>query len=217
MATIIKASGPIRPSDGSSFNFDDMTDRANSYLDTMRGQAAEILAKAQKDATAIRRKAEDEGREAAIKVAEKVMEERVGKQLATLLPAIAQAGKQLVQAKEAWLTHWERTAIHVAARMAERVIRRELKQQPQITAALVKEALELASGNADIQVRMHPDDLTALGSHVEALTREVARQGTAKIVADATISPGGCRVETRFGAVDQRIEEQLKRLEEELV
>lgn len=216
MPTIIKASGPVRPDDGASFNFDDMTVRANSYLDTMRAQAADILAKATKDADVIRRHAEEEGRQAAIRVAEKVMEEKVGKQLATLLPAIEHAGKQLVLARDAWLTHWERAAVHLAARMAERIIRRELKQDPQITAALVKDALELAAGSADIHVFMHPDDLKLLGSHVEALTREVARQGTAKVSADASISPGGCRVETRFGVIDQRIEEQLKRIEEEL-
>ncbi len=216
MATIIKASGPIRPANGSSFNFDDMTVRANSYLDTMRGQATQIIAKAQQDAEAIRRRAEEDGRQAAIRAAEQVIEERVGKQLATLLPAIQQATKQIAQSKDAWLTHWEQRAVHLAVRIAERVIHREIKRDPQITVAFVKEALELCSGSAELLVRMHPDDRTTLGAHVEALARAVARQGTAKVVSDETISPGGCRVETRFGAVDQRIEEQLNRMEEDL-
>ena len=38
----------------------------------------------------------------------------------------------------------------------------------------------------------------------------------AEITADATISRGGCRVETRFGTIDQQFESQLKRIEEEL-
>lgn len=217
MATVIKASGPIRLGDGASFNFDDVTVRANSYLDTMHVQATEILAKAEKDGQAIRRKAEEDGRQAAIRAVEKVMEEKVGKQLATLLPAIKQAADQLVQARQAWMMHWEKSAVHVAVRIAERVIRREIRREPQITAALVKESLELAAGSAEVQVRMHPDDVKALGSHVETLTREVGRQSTTCVVADATISPGGCLVETKFGVIDQRIEEQLKRIEEELV
>ena len=217
MATIIKASGPIRSSDGASFNFDDVTMRANSYLDTMRIQAAEILAKAHKDAEVIRKKAEEDGRQAAIQAVEKVMEEKVGKQLATLIPAVKQAAEQLIQAKHAWLTHWEKSAVHVSTRIAERVIRKEIERDPKITIALIREALELASGSAELQVRMNPGDVTTLGSNVESLLRELGRQATAKVVADAAISPGGCCVDTKFGVIDQQIEEQLRRIEEELI
>lgn len=216
MATVIKASGPIRPRDGASFNFDDMSVRAGAYLDTIRIEADEILAKARKEAEAIRRGAEEAGRQAAIKAVEKVMEEKVGKQLASLLPAIRQAADQLVQAKQAWLTHWENRAVHVATRIAGCVIRREVAREPQITTQLIKEALELAAGNTDVQLRVHPDDLSTLGKHVESLVREASREGSCSIVADATISAGGCRVETRFGAIDQQFDAQLRRIEEEL-
>ncbi len=40
--------------------------------------------------------------------------------------------------------------------------------------------------------------------------------GETQIVADASVSPGGCRVETRFGSIDQTFEAQLARVEEEL-
>lgn len=216
MATIIKAAGPIRPSDGASFNFDDMSVHANTYLDTMRMQAIEIISKAQKEGEAIRKKAEEDGRQAAIRAVEKVMDEKVGKQLATLLPAIKQAAAQITQAKDAWLLHWEKTAVHVATRIAQRIIRREISRDPQITVGLVKEALELAAGSAEVRIHMHPDDVATLGSHVETLTRDVSRRDAAKVVPDVTISLGGCRVETRFGVIDQQIEEQLKRIEEEL-
>lgn len=216
MATVIKASGPIRPEDGMSFNFDDMSVRAGAYLDTIRIEAGDILAKARKEAEAIRRKAEEEGRQAAIKAVEKVMEEKVGKQLASLLPAIKQATDQLVQARQAWLAHWEKSAVQVATRIASRVIRREIKQDPQITVKLVRETLELAAGSTDVQLRLHPDDLATLGKHVETVIREVGRDGSCRVVADATVNAGGCRVDTRFGLIDQQIESQLQRIEEEL-
>ena len=38
----------------------------------------------------------------------------------------------------------------------------------------------------------------------------------AEIIAEASVSPGGCRVETRFGTIDQTFEAQLARVEEEL-
>jgi flagellar assembly protein FliH len=38
----------------------------------------------------------------------------------------------------------------------------------------------------------------------------------AELSGDPQISPGGCRVETQFGTIDQQFESQLKRIEEEL-
>jgi flagellar biosynthesis/type III secretory pathway protein FliH len=36
------------------------------------------------------------------------------------------------------------------------------------------------------------------------------------VVADPQVSLGGCRVETRFGVIDQQFEAQLARIEQEL-
>ena len=41
--------------------------------------------------------------------------------------------------------------------------------------------------------------------------------GDAEVIADAAIGQGGCRVETRFGTIDQQFESQLKRIAEELI
>lgn len=216
MSSVIKASGPIRLSNGVSFNFDDMSARAKQYLDEIRAQAGQILAKAEQDAVAIRRRAEEEGKQAAIKAAQRVMDEKVGKELASLLPALRKACDEIQQSKQVWLAHWERSAVHLAAAIAGRVIRREVSRDPHITLTLVREALELAAGGAELRLHLHPDDHQALGGQIEILTRELARHATAQVIDDPQISRGGCRVETRFGLVDQQFETQLARIEEEL-
>ncbi len=132
------------------------------------------------------------------------------------MPAVREAVAGVEQAKAAWLTHWERSALGLATAIAERVIRREVARTPEITLSLVTEALELAAGSSEVQLRMHPDDLAALGSHVEQLLAEVGRLGAAALVADAAISPGGCRVDTRHGTIDQQFEAQLARIAQEL-
>jgi flagellar assembly protein FliH len=216
MSTIIKASGPVRTMDGVTFNFDDMAVKANQYLDQVRADAAKILQRAEKEAQAIRTQAEEQGKQAALKAVERILDEKVGKQMATLLPAVRQAVEQLHQAKQAWLTHWEGRAVHVAAMIAERVMRRQLDRQPDITLALVKEALELASGSPELRIHLHPEDHATLGSQVERLSREIAPVGQATVLADPQITRGGCRVDTRFGTIDQQFQAQLARIEAEL-
>jgi flagellar biosynthesis/type III secretory pathway protein FliH len=216
MSTIIKASGPTPALDAGAFNFDDLGGRAKAYLEEVRRQAAEILAQAQQDAIDIRRRAEEQGQTAALEAAERLCEEKLARQTSTLMPALRDVVSGIHHAQSQWLMHWERTAIHVAAAIASRIIRRELRRTPDVTLALVREALELAAGSAAIQLRMHPDDLESLGKEVESLTSELARLGKPEIVADAQIEKGGCRLDTRMGTIDQQFAAQLARIEEEL-
>ena len=137
-------------------------------------------------------------------------------QLETLLPALREAIAGIEAAKAACLQHWEQAALGVATAIAARVIRREVARTPEITLALVREALELAAGTSDVQLRMHPDDLAALQPHLDRVLAEVGRLGNGQIVPDENISRGGCRVDTRAGTIDQQFEAQLARIEQEL-
>jgi flagellar assembly protein FliH len=216
MATIIKGSGPARAIDGGTFHLDDLGDRAKEYLEQVRRQAAEIVSLAQEEAEGIRRRAEEEGRAAALEAAEQVLDEKVTRQLASLVPALRESIDAIGRAKAEWIAHWEKSAVHVAAAIAGRVIRREVERTPDVTLALVKEALELAAGTSDIQLRMHPADVAALGGQVERLAEELARLGKPQIVSDPKIEKGACRLETRFGTIDQQFAAQLARIEQEL-
>lgn len=216
MAGIIKSAGPLRTADGATFNFDDMATKANQYLEQVRKQAAEILAQAGKDAAALRAKAEQEGRAAGQKAVEKMVDERVAQQMTTLMPALKQAVAGIQEAKQAWLRHWERQGVGTATAIAARVIRREVRHTPEITLTLLREALELAAGSHDIQVQLHPADHAALAGQAKQLIQELGRIASAQVVASPEVTPGGCRVETRFGTIDQRFEAQLARIEQEL-
>ena len=98
-----------------AFNFDDLAGQADRYLSTVRAEAAKILGKAQEDANAIRASAEREGRQAAMAAVERT----VAKQLEPILPGLRQVVRDIQHAKQAWLTHWEAAAVHVAAAAEE--------------------------------------------------------------------------------------------------
>jgi len=216
MSTIIKASDHNLAVQQVAFNFDDMTDRANQYLDRVRGEAAALVAKAKKEADAIRRKAEKEGRQQGMTAIQEMVDKRLAEQLSTLLPALKQVVGDIHDAKHAWLTHWEKSAVHVAGEIAKRLVRRELSQHPAITLTLVREALELAAGNAQLRVLLNPKDYETLSPQIDSLVKEVSGMAQTEVVADANIEAGGCRVETAFGVIDQQLEAQLARIEEEL-
>jgi flagellar assembly protein FliH len=106
--------------------------------------------------------------------------------------------------------------VRLAVAIARRIVRRELHSHPEIAVEWIREALALAVGSGRIQLYLHPQDHAALGDEVRELVAGLGQLGETEIVADSQISPGGCRVVTQFGEVDQRLETQLARIEEEL-
>jgi len=216
MSTIIKTSSPnarLRPA---AVDLADLAARADPQRDWLRGEAARIIATAKQEAEQIRRQAAAQGRREGQQAAREELERRHAEAWATLLPAFSEVVEEVRRAKQAWLAHWEKSAVGLAVAIAERVVRRALADHPEVPLTLVREALELAAGNDRIRVCLNPTDHRSLGSEVETLARELSGLGPVEVTADAAISPGGCRVETRFGTIDQQFETQLARIEEEL-
>ena len=217
MAGIIKAAGRTEPAATSArapFHFDDV---GQSYLDRVRAEAARIIADARREATHIKAKATEEGRQAAILAAQSSLRAKLDQQLANILAALRQAADSIEHARHAWQAHWEQHAVRLAAAIAARLCRRELSRQPQITLQWIREALNLAAGNAEISLHLNPDDHAALAAHAEAISKQLTALGTVQIVPDAAITAGGCRVDTEFGSLDQQVEAQLARITEELL
>jgi flagellar biosynthesis/type III secretory pathway protein FliH len=212
MSTVIRASERNNGTQTVAFNFEDMSERSEKYLVKVRAEALQIVVKAQQEAATIRRRAEQEGRQAALQAVEGMIKS----QFATVIPALRQAVQNIQEAKQSWLRHWEAAAVRVSGAIAEKLVRREIGRHPEITLTLVREALELAAGSSQLRIQLNPDDLKALRDQVCVLIDEIAPLAGAEFNADPEIAPGGCRVETRFGVIDQQFAAQLKRIEEEL-
>lgn len=215
MATIIK-SGTGHSPRRAAFNFDDLAGQAEKYLDKVRQQAAEILRAAAQEAEQLRVRAQQEGYDAGMADAEQLMDQRVAAQLETLLPAMHKAIDDLHHVRHEFLREWERQTVHLAAEIAARIIRRELKQSPEITLSLVREALELAAGSPHIRLLLNPAEQKALGPQIDKLLAEFSRLGPSEVVGDEAVARGGCIIETAFGRIDQQWQSQLERIEAEL-
>jgi flagellar biosynthesis/type III secretory pathway protein FliH len=222
MATIIKSSD--RQQRGTTvvqpvaFRLDSLRDQSDSYLGEVRDQAAGIITTAHQQAEQIRRRAEDAGHLAAEEAISRILDEKVAKQMETLIPAIDRLVSELEDARGQWLDHWQASAVKLATAISERIIRRELSQTPEITLDLVRDGLTLAAGSTEIVVCLNPKDHENLGQQVERLALAVGQlaPATVTVTPDPNVSPGGCRVMTRFGEIDLTIESQLSRIETEL-
>ncbi len=219
MAGIIKAGTTVNTTHGSEpapYQFLDVNEHVKQQLAAARAQGTELLAAAKREAELIKAKAEQQGQQAAVAKAEQLKRREVATQLATLRPALDQAVAALDDVHRKWMHHWERNLVHLACRIAEKLIRRQLDLTPEITLELIRESLELATGQNRLQVDLHPDDLNALGEQAAQLAQAWSRSAEVTFVAAPDVPKGSCRTRTEFGVIDQRFDEQLKRIEQEL-
>ncbi len=214
MSTVIKVGRNDGSAGGIAYDLTDMADQAKVYLEEIRGQAREIVAAAQKEAVQIRVKAKEEG----LRDAERLIEQQLEVALSTLTPALKKTIEEIEKAKRAWILHWENAAVGLATAIAERIIQRELENRPELPLDFVRSALDLAAGKGRVVVRMNPNDYQTLKPKAEMVLDEFRRQNQeVELVVDAAIAPGGCRVDTEFGGIDQQVQSQLERIREELV
>lgn len=100
------------------------------------------------------------------------------------------------------------TVLQMACELARQVVRRELSTDAQSLQPVVTEAMALLmSDSLPVTVRLHPDDLAAL----EAGWINKAAPETPRLVADDTVSPGGCLVQSSGGVIDATIEQRWSR------
>lgn len=212
-----------------AFNFDDFAARANRYLDQVRQQGVAILEEAKRKGNEDRERARQEGtkegllqgrRQAETEVSQRVEQrgrELADEQLHSLLPAMRQAVERLDRERAGLLRKWEEGLIQLAVRIAERLVRRTIETNDEITAQLVADVVELAAGSPEVTLRLHPEDVQALENAGTDLSRGAGGALAVHVVADSQVASGDCLAETRHGTIDGRLEQRLARIEEELL
>ena len=83
------------------------------------------------------------------------------------------------------MKRWEGDALKIAHAIAQRVVRQQIEQKPEITLNLLRESLQLASGLGALKIRLHPQDYEALKQNLDFLLGEMQ-----KLTPTETESPG---------------------------
>lgn len=98
--------------------------------------------------------------------------------------------------------------LQLACDIARQVVRQELRCNPQALQPVVSEALDmLGADTKPAVVRLHPDDFKQLETHL----RTALPNPKVEWLADASVAPGGCLVESQGAQVDGSLERRWQR------
>ncbi|MBI9085891.1 MAG: hypothetical protein JEZ11_19990 [Desulfobacterales bacterium] len=138
----------------------------------------------------------------------------------SLDPVMTQMRQTLVELeklKKRLVSDAEAEAVALALAISRKIVRQEIATDPQVVLNTVRAALEKVVERDRIRIRLNPQDLEAARDAFGQFSQLTDGMESVSFDADASISPGGCLVETQFGDIDGRIDHQMEWLEETFI
>lgn len=166
-------------------------------------QEAQRLAEEQESARA---RAYAQGRERGLAEAHEELMNSV-KMVNDALDVVRSAG-------DAWQANLEANMVALSTAIARQIVGRELRDDPDSFADLVRTALTKFPLENAVKIRVNPADLSAISKISQRLGSAIHIEGTRETqwIADPDILPGGCIVDGPETVVDGRIDTTLERI-----
>jgi flagellar biosynthesis/type III secretory pathway protein FliH len=131
-------------------------------------------------------------------------QQEISTRLGALLHDVAADNEELVRALETQV-------VELALAVAEKVIAREAKVDPQVILNVVRSALSEIHDATELRIHVNRDDYPLLETRwQEMLPRSVAERS--ELIPDDLVERGGVVVETRIGYVDSQIKTRLNQV-----
>jgi len=223
MATILKGDRIGQSSTDAhliAFNVEDVQERARAYLAEIQQQAAKIIEDANKRAIEITATAHQVGLESGHAEFDEQVERRAqqisDQRCKTAITSCEATVQQLSTEMTNWLTNWRNLTVELASQMAEKLVRRSMKDNEEVLRVWLEEAIIAMRDARELRILVNPDDFAVAGRFLQNLTKMIPQAAQIEVIPDPEISLGGCIVRSMHGFIDQQLETQLKRLVEQL-
>lgn len=111
----------------------------------------------------------------------------------------------------------EQTILLIAMKAAEKIINREIENDPSYMKNVVKKVLKEARDYREIQIIVHPSHYSFIVSQKDELLSLFPREIELYIYPDDQVTQNSCIIETEGGRIDASIDSQLEMLKQTLL
>ncbi len=147
--------------------------------------------------------------EAGLREGEAAARQKIEAEVRQLTAQLAQSAADVASARSEAIRRAEADVVRLAVEIAQRIIHRELSEDPSALASLIRAALEKLASQEVHRVRVHP----AQAETVRACLEQTGRLGNIEVASDPSQPPGGAIFETTRGSLDASVETQLQEIE----
>jgi len=132
------------------------------------------------------------------------------KEIETVLHSLQQAMQEIKKLRKELCLKAEKETVSLSLAIARKILVQEPATNPRVIAGIVKKTFETIAIHAPVRIRINPSEL----AYMRERRHLIPIEGEVTFVEDASISCGGCMVESLSGDVDARIESQFEMIEE---
>jgi flagellar assembly protein FliH len=212
------------PTSLSPFSLHDIEMQAQAILSRAQRRAEELLIAAQAEGEELKRAAQAEGMARGLREGtglgleqgnqagrdEALAEQR--ERLQDLLTSLTAATRDLDVRRHELESAALEEVVELAIAIARRVTKRQGMLDPKVLGENLQEAMKLVVRHADVRIAVNPTQRQTLDDALPRLGMEWPALKHVKIVEDAALSQGGCRIYTGQGQVDADLDIQLDRV-----
>jgi flagellar biosynthesis/type III secretory pathway protein FliH len=119
--------------------------------------------------------------------------------------------EQLQQQYAQAIASIDRVALDLGVTIARAILGYEADRTVECVVAQARAALAQYHGKDAVRIRLHPQSLEALEKAGNPLAMDTNAQHSITLVADPSVEPGGCILETALGMFDAQLSTQLER------
>ncbi|MCX7930594.1 MAG: FliH/SctL family protein [Chlorobi bacterium] len=117
----------------------------------------------------------------------------------------------LQQQYAAAIAQIEHVALDAAVAIARVIVGAEAERGTECVTTQIRAAMAQYHGKDAVTIRLHPTSLEALNAAGSTVALGTEHSRSITLVADSTVEPGGCILETALGTFDAQLRTQLER------
>jgi flagellar assembly protein FliH len=130
------------------------------------------------------------------------------KRAEAMLRRLAQTLDELRSLRATMIRQSEQQMVQLALAIARRILRREATVDEDLLVAMARVALERLGDAGNATIRLNPEDY----SHTVQRHGDHWAGARVRVVADPSVSRGGCLVESDFGLIDASVDAQFEQV-----
>lgn len=136
--------------------------------------------------------------------------------LETAAQALAAAAEEISRLRGSLAKSSSQDMLRLVMAVSEQIIRREVAADPKVILTIIETALQSSVRTDQYRIRINPADLESVTEQKPLFLASISGLKNLSIETDATISLGGCRIDSDLGDVDATIETQLEAIRQAL-
>ncbi|MGM0416978.1 MAG: FliH/SctL family protein [Thermodesulfobacteriota bacterium] len=153
------------------------------------------------DVEALEKKAYQKG----VAAGKKEVEEK----LAKATKALNEAAKKLSTQSESIMQRSAEDMLQLVMAIAERILHFEISERKEVVVRIVQQTINAAVQAEEFHIRVNPEDIEVLNEQKPLFIASLSGLSNIEFIADASITRGGCILESPSGRVDATLETQL--------